>query len=74
MPSRRRKLLRRRVWERVRRMLGLGRGGEPPAPDRPDEEPALVPSGPPRRPRPASAVELELPEERRDVDARGSDG
>jgi hypothetical protein len=42
-----------------------------PPPDWSDEEPALVPVGPPRRPRPSSAVALELPEEPKDVDARG---
>jgi hypothetical protein len=54
----------------VRRLLGLGRCEQLP-PDWSDEEPALVPAGPPRRPRPSSAVALELPEEPQDVDARG---
>ncbi len=62
--------LRRRVWTRVQRLLGLG-GREEPPPDWSDEEPALVPVGPPRRPRPSSAIGLELPEEPEDVDARG---
>jgi hypothetical protein len=72
MRSRRpqRKPSRKRLWTRVRRLLGLGHG-EPPPPDWSDEEPALVPVGPPRRPRPSSAIALELPEEREDVDARG---
>ena len=39
----------------------------------PDEEPALVPMGPPRRPLGASGVALELPEEPQDTDARGRD-
>jgi hypothetical protein len=60
-----------RVWRRVKRLLGLGRGSDPPPPDWPDEEPALVPLGPPRRPRPAGAVELELPEEPEDLDLDG---
>jgi hypothetical protein len=72
MRSRRpqRRLLRKRLWTSVRRVLGL-RSGEQPPPDWSDEEPALVPVGPPRRPRPSSAIALELPEEREDVDARG---
>jgi hypothetical protein len=37
----------------------------------PDEEDALVPVGPPRRPRPSSAVALELPLETEGVDAHG---
>ena len=37
----------------------------------PDEEPALVPSGPPRRPLGSGGVALELPEEPQDTDARG---
>jgi len=60
---------RRTLWSRVKRLLGLG--AEPPEPlPPPDEEHALVPAGPPRHPRPSSAVELELPEEPRDLDAR----
>ena len=35
-----------------------------------EEEHPLVPAGPPPGPRPSSAVELELPEEPRDLDAR----
>ena len=61
---------RKRLWTRVRRLLGLGRCEEGP-PDWSDEEPALVPAGPPRRPRPSSAIALEFPEEPEDVDARG---
>jgi hypothetical protein len=68
----RRRPLRKRLWRRVRRLLGLGRE-LPPPPDWSDEEPSLVPVGPPRRPRPSSAAELELPEEPEDVDARGSE-
>jgi hypothetical protein len=60
---------RSRLWQRVRRLLGLRQ--EPPPAEPPDEEPALVPAGPPRRPRPASAVALEPPAEPEDVDARG---
>ncbi len=56
------------LWRRIKRALGLG-PPEPPLP--PDEEPALVPSGPPRRPLGSDAVALELPEEPDDVDARG---
>ena len=56
------------LWERVKRLLGRW---NPPTPfEPPDEEPALVPTGPPRRPRPSSAVSLELPVEPEDVDAR----
>jgi hypothetical protein len=58
------------AWERAKRLLRLGRGGPDAPPDDP-YEPALVPLGPPRRPRPSSAVELELPEEPDDVDAYG---
>jgi hypothetical protein len=39
--------------------------------DPPDWEPALVPTGPPHRPRPSSSMALELPEEPDDVDAYG---
>ena len=60
---------RRTLWSRVRRLLGLG-AEPPPEPPPPDEEPALVPAGPPPGPRPSGAVELELPEEPRDLDAR----
>lgn len=61
---------RRTLWSRVRRLLGLGSEPPPEQPPPPDEEHALVPAGPPRHPRPSSAVELELPEEPRDLDAR----
>ncbi|MBI4171922.1 MAG: hypothetical protein HY511_04105 [Actinobacteria bacterium] len=61
---------RRTLWSRVRRLLGLGAEPPPEPPPPPGEEPALVPAGPPLRPRPSSAVELELPEEPRDLDAR----
>ena len=58
------------LWQRIKRALGLAPPEPPAAP--PDEEPALVPSGPPRRPLGSGAVALELPEEPNDVDARGS--
>jgi hypothetical protein len=57
------------LWQRIKRALGLAPPEPPAAP--PDEEPALVPSGPPRRPLGGDAVALELPEEPNDVDARG---
>jgi hypothetical protein len=57
------------LWQRLRRLLGLGSGPEDPPP--PDDEPALVPVGPPRRPRPSRAAALDLPDEPTDVDARG---
>ena len=60
---------RRGLWRRLKRALGLGPPEPPPAP--PDEEPALVPSGSPRRPLGSDAVALDLPEEPNDVDARG---
>ena len=60
------------LWRRLKRALGLAPPPEPPwAP--PDDEHALVPSGPPRRPLGSGAVGLELPEEPDDVDARGRD-
>jgi len=59
------------IWASVRRLLGLRPEPPPPPPEPPDEEPALVPSGPPRSPRPAGSIELEIPEESSDVDARG---
>jgi len=61
---------RRTLWSRAGRLLGLGAEPPPEPPLPPDEEHALVPAGPPRHPRPPSAVELELPEEPRDLDAR----
>ncbi len=61
---------RRTLWSRVRRLLGLGAEPPPEPPSPPDEEHALVPAGPPPGLRPSSAVELELPEEPRDLDAR----
>jgi hypothetical protein len=66
----RRKPFRKRFWARVRRLFGRGGGLEPP-PDWGDEEPALVPVGPPKRPRPSSAAALDLPNEPDDVDAYG---
>ena len=59
------------LWQRVKRALGLAPPEPPPAP--PDEEPALVPTGPPRRPLGESGAALELPEEPQDTDARGRD-
>ena len=70
--NRRRPPLRKRLWARVRRMLGGSPPPSGPPPDRGDEEPALVPVGPPKRPRPSSAVALEEPDEPDDVDAYGS--
>jgi len=58
------------LWRRIKRALGLVPPPEPPQPP-PDEEPALVASGPPRRPRPSGAVALDPPEEPRDLDLRG---
>jgi len=60
------------LWRRIKRALGLA-PPEPPAADPPEEDPALVPTGPPRRPLGSSGVALELPEESQDVDARGPD-
>jgi hypothetical protein len=71
--------LRKRLVDMVRIMFGRPPkyaegvpdepGWEPPGPH---EEKALVPIGPPRKPRPSSAVALPLPEpEIRDVDAIG---
>jgi hypothetical protein len=59
----------RGFWRRIKRALGLAPPEPPSAP--PDEEPALVPVGPPRRPLGSSSVALELPVEPEDVDARG---
>jgi hypothetical protein len=59
------------LWQRIKRALGLAPPEPPAAP--PDEEPALVPTGPPKRPLGASGVALEPPEEPDDVDARGRD-
>jgi hypothetical protein len=56
------------LWRRIKRALGLAPQDPPSAP--PDEEPALVPTGPPRRPLGSSGVALELPEEPEDTDAR----
>jgi hypothetical protein len=47
-------------WRRIKRALGLGPPEPPAAP--PDDEPALVPGGPPRRPLGESGVALDLPE------------
>jgi hypothetical protein len=53
----------RRLWGAVRaRLPFLGRN-DPPEPPRSDEDPALVPTGPPRRPSPAAAAVLDLPAE-----------
>ena len=56
------------VWQRLREALTTLReritGSTPPPPDPPPPfDPALVPAGPPRRPRPSSAVALEPPED-----------
>ena len=59
------------LWQRIKRALGLAPPEPPSAP--PDEEPALVPTGPPRRPLGSSAVALDPPDEPQDVDARGRD-
>jgi hypothetical protein len=56
-------------WRRIKRALGLGPPESPAAP--PDDEPALVRGGPPRRPLGESGVALDLPEEPQDTDARG---
>ena len=61
-----------RLWRRIKRALGLA-PPEPPAGEPPDNEPALVPVGPPRRPLGSSSVALELPEEPEDIDLRGRD-
>jgi hypothetical protein len=54
----------RRLWGAVRRRLPfLGRGEEPPQPPWSGEDPALVPTGPPRKPPPAAAAALDLPTE-----------
>ncbi len=59
----------RGLWRRLKRALGLGPPEPPAAP--PDDEPALVPVGPPPHPLGADAVALDIPEEPDDVDARG---
>ncbi len=61
-----------RLWRRIKRALGLA-PPEPPRGEPPDDVPALVPVGPPRRPLDSDAVALDLPEEPQDVDARGRD-
>ncbi len=59
------------IWQRLKRALGLAAPPEPPSAP-PDEEPALVPTGHPSRPRGSGAVALELPEPApADTDARG---
>ena len=60
------------LWRRIKRVLGLA-PPEPPDALPPDEEPALVPSGRPRRPLGSDAVAVEPPEEPQDTDARGRD-
>lgn len=60
-----------RLWSRVRRLLGLGMPPAEPPPHWGDEDPALVPVGPPRRPQPSSAIALEPPLPDEDVDAYG---
>ncbi len=60
----------RGAWHRVKTTLGFGSRG--PGPGDWPEEPALVPLGPPRGPRPSSAIELEEPREPDDTDAYGS--
>ena len=60
------------LWQRLKRALGLAPPPEPPSVP-PDEQPALVPSGP-RRPLGSGAVALELPQEPEDTDARGRQG
>lgn len=60
---------RRTLWQRLKRLLGIG----PPPPDPPlppDDEPSLVPVGPPSAPRGGAAM-LDQPREPEDVDARG---
>jgi hypothetical protein len=53
-----------RIWNAIRiRLPGLGRGGPGDPPPGPPFDPALVPTGPPRRPRPSSAAALELPDD-----------
>jgi hypothetical protein len=73
MRSRRRRggTWRRRAWTRIKRLVGRGGPGAEPPPDWSDEEPALVPVGPPRRPQPSSSIALDLPEPDNDVDAYG---
>ena len=56
------------LWRRRRRRCSDDLWEMPP-----DEEHALVPVGPPRRPRPSSAVALEPPPEPQDVYAYGGD-
>ena len=66
-----RRFPRRSIWQRIKRLFGMR--PEPPSfpPDLPDEDDALVRVGPPRAPRPAGAVALDLPEPPENVDARG---
>ncbi len=51
----------RRAWAAIRHRLPGLRGSEPPDLPWPPFEPALVPTGPPRRDPPAGAVALEPP-------------
>jgi hypothetical protein len=53
------KVMRAALRRAARRVWPFGR--RPPDDEWPDEEPARVPVGPPRRPRPASSVALEPP-------------
>ncbi|HUQ23296.1 MAG TPA: hypothetical protein VM049_09825 [Gaiellaceae bacterium] len=58
------------LWRRLQRALGPGPPEASAAP--PDDEPALVPAGPPPHPLGADAVAFDILEEPDDVDARGS--
>jgi hypothetical protein len=58
-----------RVRRRVRELLKL-----PPPDEPPDVEPALVPVGSPRGPRPSLAAAAEPPPPDEDVDAVGREG
>ena len=57
------------AWVRLKRRLGFGRPGG--FWRGPDEEPALVRVGPPRRPLLSDGVALELPRQPDDTDAYG---
>lgn len=60
-----------RFWARIKRLVDRGAPGAEPRPDWGNDEPALVPVGPPRRTPPSSSVALDLPEPDVDVDAYG---